>query len=72
MRICLEVDVESHQGALKLALVMRGGTDRDQALTEALLTDAPLLGDEPDAEWAVRPRERLESAPPGGPLGFGP
>ena len=41
---------------------MHGGNDRDQALTEALFTDAPLLGDEPDAEWALRPRERLESA----------
>ena len=58
----LEVDVDSHQRALKLALVMHGGNDRDQALTEALFTDAPLLGDEPDAEWAHRPRERLESA----------
>ena len=59
--ICLEVDVESHQGTLKHALSVRSGTDRDQALTEALLTDSPLLGDEPDAEWAVRHRERLES-----------
>ena len=41
---------------------MSGGTGRDHALSEVLLTDATLLGDEPDAEWALRPRERLESA----------
>ena len=68
----LEVDVDSHQRALKLALVMHGGNDRDQALTEALFTDAPLLGDEPDAEWAHRPRERLESARQEARSGLGP
>ena len=41
---------------------MSGGTGRDHTLSEVLLTDATLLGDEPDAEWAFRPRERLESA----------
>jgi class 3 adenylate cyclase len=56
-----EVDAEVHEGALRAALSMAPGQNRDDRLAAALAEDGELLADEPYADWALRPRERLES-----------
>ena len=56
----LEVDVESQGERLRSALKSEPGVERDNQLVLALADEGTLLEDEPAAEWAVRPRERLE------------
>jgi DNA-binding SARP family transcriptional activator len=56
-----EVDAEAAGRDLRAALALEPGRDRDQRLTAALAGDGDLLADEPYADWALRPRERLES-----------
>ncbi len=58
--VALEVDLDAHQQALRAALRSSSGQERDCALANALLTGGVPLEDEPEAEWAVRVRERLE------------
>ena len=47
--------------ALRAALAMDPGQDRDARLAAALAEDGELLADEPYADWALGPRERLEA-----------
>jgi predicted ATPase/DNA-binding SARP family transcriptional activator len=56
----LEVDLEVHQTALRTALQMPPGTDRDDALARALSEEGVLLEDEAYPDWSLRPREHLE------------
>jgi DNA-binding SARP family transcriptional activator/tetratricopeptide (TPR) repeat protein len=56
-----EVDAEAAERDLRAALALEPGQERDQRLTAALAGDGDLLADEPYADWALRPRERLES-----------
>jgi adenylate cyclase len=56
-----EVDAEIHETALRTALSAGPGRERDALLVEALAETRELLADEPYADWAVRPRERLEA-----------
>jgi DNA-binding SARP family transcriptional activator len=46
---------------LRDALAMPPGHDRDDRFVSALALDGELLADEPYADWAIRPRERLEA-----------
>jgi class 3 adenylate cyclase/tetratricopeptide (TPR) repeat protein len=57
----LEVDADKHEEALAAGLAAGPGQDRDDRLSAALAQDAELLEDEPYADWAARPRERLEA-----------
>ena len=54
-----EVDADGHERALRAALAMEPGHRRDERLSTALADDGELLADEPYADWALRPRERL-------------
>ena len=54
-----EVDVDEHEQALRAALSMEPGHERDARLAAALAEEGELLADEPYADWALRPRERL-------------
>ena len=45
---------------MRLALRTEPGMERDNQLVLALADEGTLLEDEPVAEWAIRPRERLE------------
>jgi DNA-binding SARP family transcriptional activator len=56
-----DVDAEAHEQALRAALSMEPGQARDGLLVAALAEDGELLADEPYADWALRPRERLEA-----------
>jgi DNA-binding SARP family transcriptional activator len=56
-----EVDAEAHEQALRAALAMGPGHERDTRLAASLAEDGELLADEPYADWALRPRERLEA-----------
>ena len=56
-----EVDATRHEQALRAALALDPGRDRDARLAAALGEDGELLADEPYADWALRPRERLEA-----------
>ena len=56
----LEIDVESQGERIRSALKSEPGVERDNKLVLALADEGTLLEDEPVAEWAVRPRERLE------------
>ena len=58
----VEVDLDRHEEALRAALAMAPGTDRDAALAHALYEQGVLLEDEPYADWALRPREALDLA----------
>jgi class 3 adenylate cyclase len=58
----LELDLDLHQEQLRLALEAAPGLDRDRLLCLGLVQDGVLLADEPHAEWAAGPRERLEWA----------
>ncbi|HTW07507.1 MAG TPA: AAA family ATPase, partial [Acidimicrobiales bacterium] len=57
----LVVDFEAHEQELRSGLSMSPGSRRDQFLTLALEAKDVLLEDEPYADWALRPREDLES-----------
>jgi class 3 adenylate cyclase/tetratricopeptide (TPR) repeat protein len=57
----VEVDAETHAAALRAALAVPPGLDRDDLLSAELAQDGELLADEPYADWAARPRERLEA-----------
>ncbi|HXW80123.1 MAG TPA: AAA family ATPase, partial [Acidimicrobiales bacterium] len=59
-RPALEIDFEGHEEALKAALAMAPSQARDDHLVAALAEDGTLLVDEPYADWALPPRERLE------------
>ena len=54
-----QVDAEAHEAALRATLLMDPGQDRDERLVATLVEERELLADEPYADWAVRPRERL-------------
>jgi len=58
--IPLEIDLVVHEAALRSALRMTSGSERDLALASALLQRSTLLEDEPYAEWALGPRDALE------------
>lgn len=53
-------DLDAHEYSLRAGLAMNPGMDRDDRLATALAEDGELLADEPYADWALRPRERLE------------
>jgi len=55
----VEVDAEGHEADLRGGLAMTPGQERDDRLASALAQDGDLLADEPYADWAARPRERL-------------
>ncbi|MGH3176027.1 MAG: BTAD domain-containing putative transcriptional regulator, partial [Streptosporangiaceae bacterium] len=57
----VEVDAAEHERALRAALAMGPGHERDGLLATTLADDGELLADEPYADWALRPRERLEA-----------
>jgi adenylate cyclase len=57
----VEVDAETHAAALRAGLAMAPGKDRDETLAAALAEDGELLADEPYADWAAGPRERLDT-----------
>ena len=54
-----EIDAEQQEQALREGLAMGPGHERDGRLAAALAEDGELLADEPYADWAMRPRERL-------------
>jgi DNA-binding SARP family transcriptional activator len=56
----IEVDLDAHEEALRAALAMTPGKERDLALSAALLTGGVALEDESLAEWVVPVRERVE------------
>jgi class 3 adenylate cyclase/tetratricopeptide (TPR) repeat protein len=55
------VDADIHEAALRAALAMSPGQERDDRLVAALADDGELLADEPYADWAMEPRDRLET-----------
>ena len=57
----LEVDFELLQRALRSALSLPPGEDRDQCLRDALSAQGALLEDEQYVDWALRPRDELEA-----------
>jgi class 3 adenylate cyclase/tetratricopeptide (TPR) repeat protein len=61
MEVDIDVDLEDHEKALRAALSMGPGVSRDEALSAVLTEERVLLEDEPYADWAIRPREALES-----------
>jgi class 3 adenylate cyclase/tetratricopeptide (TPR) repeat protein/two-component SAPR family response regulator len=57
----VQTDLEAHEQALRAGLALAPGARRDDRLATALAADGELLADEPYADWALRPRERLEA-----------
>jgi class 3 adenylate cyclase/tetratricopeptide (TPR) repeat protein len=57
----LDVDFGPHEEALRSALHMEPGARRDEALVRGLSNEGVLLEDEPYADWAIGPREHLET-----------
>src|SRR5215470_646634 len=57
----VEVDAAKHELALRAALARHPGQERDDLLATNLAENGELLADEPYADWALRPRERLET-----------
>ncbi len=58
--IPLEIDLVTHETALRAGLGMEPGHERDATLSAALLQRAVLLDDEPYSDWAIKPRDALE------------
>ncbi|MGP8206517.1 MAG: AAA family ATPase [Acidimicrobiales bacterium] len=56
----LEVDLERHEEALRGALAMGPGLGRDNRLVLALAKEGVVLEDEPYADWAAGPRQRVD------------
>jgi class 3 adenylate cyclase/tetratricopeptide (TPR) repeat protein len=59
--VAVEVDSEIHEQRLRAGLALAPGQSRDEHLAAALTDVGMLLADEPYADWAIAPRERLES-----------
>lgn len=59
-RIQLDVDAEHHEEALKSALAMSQGPAQDDQLVVSLAEKGTLLADEPYADRAIAPRDRLD------------
>ena len=57
----IEVDADAQADALHTGLALPPGQDRDDWLSAALAVDGELLADEPYADWAAFPRDRLEA-----------
>jgi class 3 adenylate cyclase/tetratricopeptide (TPR) repeat protein len=58
--VAIDVDLDTHEQALRQALTAPPGPGRDSSLVDALSSGGVPLEDEPDAEWAARVRERVE------------
>src|SRR6478752_2163943 len=58
----VEVDATEHEHALRAALALGPGHERDDLLVAALADDGELLADEPYADWALRQEARLALA----------
>ncbi len=58
--VLVDIDAEAHEEALRSALKMEPGAERDVALCAALDQDGVLLVDEPYADWAAAARQALE------------
>src|SRR5215469_2694416 len=56
-----EVDAAAHEAALRAGLAAGPGQRRDDQLVAALAEQGELLADEPYADWALGPRDRLET-----------
>jgi adenylate cyclase len=56
-----QVDAEAHEAALRAALSIAPGPERDDRFVAALAEARELLAEEPYVSWATRPRERLEA-----------
>jgi len=56
-----DVDADAHRQELRDALAMDPGDERDGRLARVLAEDGELLADEPYADWALGPRERLDA-----------
>ena len=59
--LSLEVDLDTHQAALRGGLALSPGLTRDERLEAALAQEGTLLEDEPYADWALRRREAIEA-----------
>ncbi len=57
----IAVDADAQADALRAGLALSPGRQRDDALAAALADDGELLPDEPYADWADGPRDRLNS-----------
>jgi DNA-binding SARP family transcriptional activator len=58
--IPLDIDLVTHEAALRRALATEPGVERDATLSAALVQDRVLLDDEPYSDWAFGPRDGLE------------
>ncbi len=59
--VVVAVDLDAHEQALRAALTATPSLERDHSLVQALGVGGTPLEEEPDAEWAARVRERIES-----------
>ena len=70
--LSLEVDLDTHQAALRGGLALAPGADGDERLEAALAQEGTLLEDEPYADWALRRREAIEALRQEARLGSSP
>ena len=56
----MEIDLDRQERALRAALAMGPGQDRDDRLVAALADERTVLADAPYVEWALRCRDRFE------------
>ena len=56
----MEIDLDRQEQALRAALAMGPGQDRDDRLVAALSDERTVLADAPYVEWALRCRDRFE------------